>query len=117
MTTAPITDPIERLHAAAQALGGAIHSGPRRTALLARYYRVVAPLLEERDELRRKVEHGYERITEERARIGVAWNSDTPEPADARFQKGVDRWLGWTARLTEIEDALAASAKRAGVRV
>lgn len=115
--TAPTDLTITRLHAAAQALAGAGHSGPRRTALLARYYRVVAPLLEERDELRRKVERGYDRITEERARLGVAWDSDTPEPADARFQRGVDRWLGWSARLTEIEDALRESAARAGVRV
>lgn len=111
------TDPLARLASAAQSLRGATHSGPRRTALLARFYRVVEPVLEERDELRRKIEHGYDRIGEERAALGVPVRDGAIEPADARYQRAVDRWAGWLARYQVIEDALDAAAKTGGVRL
>jgi hypothetical protein len=113
--TAP--DPLARLASAAQSLGGALHSGPRRTALLARFYRVAEPVLEEREQLRRKLEHGYDRIGEERAALGVPVEDGAIEPADARYQRAVDRWAGWLARYQAIEDALDAAAKTGGVRL
>lgn len=110
-------DPIIRLASAAQSLRGATHSGPRRTALLARFYRVVEPVLEEREQLRHKLEHGYDRIGEERAALGVPVEDGAIEPADDRYQRAVDRWRGWEARYRAIEDALDAAAKTGGIRL
>jgi hypothetical protein len=115
--TTPVVDPIARLQSAAQSLAGAPFPGPRRTALLARFYRVLAPVLEEREQLRARLDHGYDRIGQERAALGVPVADGAIEPADARYQRAVDRWAGWLARYQAIEDALDAAAKTGGVRL
>ncbi len=70
-------------------------SGPRRDALWIRQANMAAPIVDERNELLRLLNAGYDRLNE------------TAPADDPKYDAKEERWFAWLHRYEAIVDALA----------
>lgn len=95
-----MTTPIDDLLAQAQRISET-PEGPRREALALRYYRLAAPIVDERADLLKKLNAGYDRL-----------NATSPD-ADPKYADKERIWLEqWLPRYQELVDALTRAETR-----